>query len=45
MYKKRLLVKICFFYWKYVLRGGFKKMILEGIYQYLVKLEIFFNIP
>jgi hypothetical protein len=31
-------------YWKYVLGGGFNKSILGDIYQYLVKLEVFFNI-
>jgi hypothetical protein len=34
-----------FFYWKDVLGGGFNKRILRDIYQYLVKLGVFFNIP
>jgi hypothetical protein len=45
-YKKGYLVKVdIFFNCKYVLGGGFKKSILEGIYQHLVKLEVLFNIP
>jgi hypothetical protein len=34
-----------FFNWKDVLGGGFNKRILGGIFQYLVKLGVFFNIP
>jgi hypothetical protein len=33
------------FYWKYVLGGVLNISILGGIYQYLVKLRVFFNIP
>jgi hypothetical protein len=33
------LLEIC------IRRGVFNKMILGGIYQYLVKIEVFFNIP
>jgi hypothetical protein len=45
-YKKEYLVKIgVSFIQKDVLGGGFNKSILEGIYQYLVKLGVFFNIP
>ena len=39
------LVKIGVFNWKYVLRGRINKNILVGIYQYLVKLGVFFDIP
>jgi hypothetical protein len=42
---KGYIVKIIFFYWKNVLRGGLNKRIWGGIYQYLVKLGLFFNIP
>jgi hypothetical protein len=34
-----------FFYWKDVLEMGFNKIILGGIYQYLVKIVVLFNIP
>jgi hypothetical protein len=33
-----------FFYWKDLL-GGFNETILGGIYQYLAKLGVLFNIP
>jgi len=49
--KKGYMVKIRYisnekgvFYWKYVLGGGFNKNTLGSIYQYLVKLEVLFNI-
>jgi hypothetical protein len=45
-YKKGYLVKIIFFFnWKDVLLGGANKMILGVIFQYLGKVEVFFNIP
>jgi hypothetical protein len=34
-----------FFSWKDVLGEGFNKWIFGGIYQYLVKLGVFLNIP
>jgi hypothetical protein len=51
-HKKRYLVKLeipsknrFFFYWKYVLGGGVQQKDLGGIYRYLVKLMVLFNIP
>jgi hypothetical protein len=45
-YKKGYLLKIGIsFIKKMYWEGGFKKRILGDIYQYLVKLGLFFNIP
>jgi hypothetical protein len=45
-YEKGYLVKIgVSFYWKDVMGGGLNKNSFGGIYQYLVKLGVFFNIP
>jgi hypothetical protein len=44
-YKKGHLVKHKFLLLERCIEGGFNKRILGGIYQYLVKLGAFFNIP
>jgi hypothetical protein len=44
-YKKGDLLKHKFHLLEICIEVGFNKWILEGIYQYLVKLGAFFNIP